>query len=99
MAQALQPSTQTLSARPPTPDHQNQPARVLHLDAGDVDRRFRTAAGGEAVSADEAALAGARQRTVAGDGRAVDDVNGDRLAERVDLHRTAIGPASEEVHA
>src|ERR1035437_1246892 len=31
MALALQPSTQTLSNRPPTPDHQNQPARVLQL--------------------------------------------------------------------
>src|SRR5438270_8964940 len=31
MALAVQPSTATLSTRPPTPDHQNQPARVLHL--------------------------------------------------------------------
>src|SRR6266581_1352237 len=27
----LQPSTSTLSPRPPTPGQQNQPARVLHL--------------------------------------------------------------------
>src|SRR2546421_2573791 len=45
MALALQPSTATLSTRPPTPDHQNQPARVLHLDAAAVDQLDAVAVG------------------------------------------------------
>jgi hypothetical protein len=44
VALALQPSAQTLSNRPPAPDHQNQPARVLQLGGLSVDAWARTVA-------------------------------------------------------
>src|SRR5207253_8427844 len=52
MALALQPSTATLSTRPPTPDHQNQPARVLHLEAG-AGRAYPDGPGGRSANEHE----------------------------------------------